>query len=86
MPDSTIFLHKDQDYINEDRFKRFYCCLGPLNKGFHEGCMLFIGLDGFFLRGPYGGQLFAIVGVDANNGIYPLAWAVVEKECKSSGL
>ncbi|KAL8155122.1 hypothetical protein AgCh_000496 [Apium graveolens] len=37
-----------------------------------------IGLDGCHLKGPYRGHLLAAVGVDANDGMYPIAWAIVE--------
>ena len=43
-------------------------------------------MDGCFLKGPFPGQLFNAVGIDANNSIYPFAYAVVEKETKSSWL
>ncbi|XP_074337149.1 uncharacterized protein LOC141674321 [Apium graveolens] len=43
-----------------------------------------VGLDGCHLKGPFGGQLLATVGVDANNGMYPIAWAVVESETTES--
>ncbi|GJQ98807.1 hypothetical protein Tco_0521792 [Tanacetum coccineum] len=39
-----------------------------------------LGLDGAFMKGPYPGQLLTAIGLDANNGIYPLAYAIVEKE------
>ncbi|GKF33359.1 mutator type transposase, partial [Tanacetum coccineum] len=45
-----------------------------------------MGLDGCFLSGPYPGQILTAVGVDPNNGIYPLAYAVVESETKESWL
>lgn len=51
MPDSTVFLKKDGDIEEEDRFKRFYMCLGPLKKGFNEFCRPFICLDACFLKG-----------------------------------
>lgn len=39
-----------------------------------------MGLDDYFLKGPYGGQLLTAVGVDPNNGMWPVAWAIVESE------
>ncbi|GJU66133.1 mutator type transposase [Tanacetum coccineum] len=45
---------------------------------------IFLVLDGCFLSGPYPGQILTAVGVDPNNGIYPLAYAVVESESKDS--
>ncbi|KAH1040120.1 hypothetical protein J1N35_041863 [Gossypium stocksii] len=48
------------------------------------GCSGIIRLDGYWLKGYYGGHLFATVGVDANDCIYPVAFAVVESENKHS--
>nr|GEV43957.1 hypothetical protein [Tanacetum cinerariifolium] len=36
--------------------------------------------DGAFMRGQYPGQMLTAVGVDANNGIYPVAYGIVESE------
>ncbi|KAI3778357.1 hypothetical protein L2E82_07596 [Cichorium intybus] len=36
------------------------------------------------MKGPYPGQVLSAVGLDGNNGIYPLAYAIVEAETKSS--
>lgn len=43
-----------------------------------------VGLDGCFLKGPFGGQLLTAVSIDGNHGLYTLAMAVVEAECKDS--
>ncbi|GKA59125.1 mutator type transposase [Tanacetum coccineum] len=43
-----------------------------------------LGLDGAFMKGPFPGQVLVAVGLDSNNGIYPLAYALVEAESKSS--
>ncbi|KAL4302105.1 hypothetical protein GQ457_10G017080 [Hibiscus cannabinus] len=42
--------------------------------------MPIISLDGCFLKGPYIGWLLAAVGIDANDGIYPIAYAIVESD------
>jgi len=39
-----------------------------------------IGLDGCFLKERIKGQLLVALGRDANNAIYPIAWAVVKVE------
>lgn len=65
-------------------FKRVYVCLGPLKAGFKACKREILGLDGAFMKGPYPGQVLTAVGVDANNGIYPLAYAVVEAETTNS--
>ncbi|XP_022031576.1 uncharacterized protein LOC110932556 [Helianthus annuus] len=36
------------------------------------------------MKGPYPGQILTSVGIDSNNGIYPLAYALVESENTSS--
>jgi len=81
MPNSTLRVHKEE-VEGVQQFKRLYCCLGPLKDGFKKGCRPFIGVDGCFLKGPFPGQLLSAVGIDANNGMYPFAYAVVEKEIK----
>ncbi|KAI8535441.1 hypothetical protein RHMOL_Rhmol10G0174400 [Rhododendron molle] len=54
------------------------------SKGFIEGCRPIIGVDGCHLKGPHGGQLLAAVGIDGNNQIYPVAYAMVEVEEEAS--
>ncbi|XP_038713473.1 uncharacterized protein LOC120007349 [Tripterygium wilfordii] len=61
-------------------FKRAYMCLAPLRDGFLVGCRPLIGLDGCFLKTSYGGQLLTAISQDGANGIFPIAWAVVERE------
>jgi len=43
-----------------------------------------IGVDGCFFKGACNGELLCALGRDANNQIYPIAWAVVEKETEDS--
>ena len=63
------------------RFKRIYICFESLKKAFKAGKRDFLGLDGAFMKGPYPGQILTTVGIDSNNGTYPLAWAIVEADC-----
>nr|XP_028956330.1 uncharacterized protein LOC114824095 [Malus domestica] len=65
-------------------FRRMYVCLEACKKGFLEGCRHVIGVDGCHLKGPYTGQILTAVGVDGNNGMFPIAYAIVEIENKSS--
>nr|KAJ0185876.1 hypothetical protein LSAT_V11C900488930 [Lactuca sativa] len=46
------------------QFKRIYVCLGPLKKGFKAG--------------TFPGQILSTVGVDSNNGTYPLAMLLLK--------
>ncbi|KAL4579102.1 hypothetical protein LXL04_015237 [Taraxacum kok-saghyz] len=86
-PDTTVKIevYSDANPSSLSRqFKRIYVCLGPLKKGF-KACMRdLLGLDGAFMKGPFPGQILTAVGMDSNNGIYPLAYAIVEAENKSS--
>lgn len=61
-------------------FKGMYVCFTAMKEGFSEGCRKCIGLDGCFLKGVFKGQILAAVVKNANNQIYPLAWAVVHNE------
>ena len=81
-----IEVERDTDLLEEETrvFKRIYVCLGPLKRGFKECGRDLLGLDGAFMKGPYPGQLLTAVGLDGNNGIYPVAYAIVEKETTSS--
>ncbi|XP_042481118.1 uncharacterized protein LOC122061736 [Macadamia integrifolia] len=67
-------------------FKRCFVCYEASKRGFLNGCRPFIGLDGCHLKGKFEGTLLAAISVDGNNGLFPLAYAVVESECKDSWL
>ncbi|XP_039139366.1 uncharacterized protein LOC120276748 isoform X2 [Dioscorea cayenensis subsp. rotundata] len=54
------------------------------DEGVFQSCRNLVSLDGCFLKGTYGGQLLTAVGIDANDCIYPIAWAVVNKENKEN--
>ncbi|CAL8086395.1 unnamed protein product [Prunus armeniaca] len=49
-----------------------------------KGCRPLIGINSCHLKGPYTGQVLTTVGVDGNNGLYLVAYTVVEVESKSS--
>ncbi|XP_076903562.1 uncharacterized protein LOC143558643 [Bidens hawaiensis] len=80
---TTVHLEVERctDPTSETRtFKRIYVCLGPLKQGFKAIGRDLLGLDGAFLKSAWPGQLLTAVGLDPNNGYYPLAYAVVEAE------
>ncbi|KAK9938089.1 hypothetical protein M0R45_014848 [Rubus argutus] len=58
-------------------FQRMYICYAALREGFLLGCRHVIGLDGCFLKGPYKDQILSVVGIDANNGMFPIAFAII---------
>ncbi|GJW26525.1 putative transposase, mutator type, MULE transposase domain protein [Tanacetum coccineum] len=65
-------------------FQRIYVCLRALKLGFRACKRDLLGFDDAFMKGPFPGQVLVAVGLDSNNGIYPLAYALVEAETKSS--
>lgn len=84
-PGSTIKMMCDSQQEGQNaQFQRLYVCMDACKKGFKAGCRRIIGLDGCFVKGPHRGQLLAAVGIDPNNAIYPIAFAVVESECFDS--
>ncbi|XP_022875710.1 uncharacterized protein LOC111394175 [Olea europaea var. sylvestris] len=65
-------------------FKRLYICIGACKEGFKAGCRPVVWLDGCFLKSADGGQLLAAVGIDGENCMFSLAWAVVDAENKTN--
>ena len=45
-----------------------------------NGCRSFIVIDECHLKGPYRGVLLLVVGLDVNNGFFPVMYTVVEAE------
>ncbi|WVZ21257.1 hypothetical protein V8G54_008579 [Vigna mungo] len=66
------------------RFGSFYMCLEGCKQGFLGSCRPFIGVDGCHLKTTYGGQLLVAVGRDPDDQYFPLAFVVVENECKET--
>ncbi|GKV02407.1 hypothetical protein SLEP1_g14844 [Rubroshorea leprosula] len=59
-------------------FLRIYICFSAMKLGFVAGCRHVIGLNGALLKRAFKGVLLVAVSRDANNQMYPLAWAAVE--------
>ncbi|XP_058764112.1 uncharacterized protein LOC131637534 [Vicia villosa] len=66
------------------KFERCYMCFDGTKRAFKNGCRPFIGLDGCHLKNKYGGILLIAVSRDANDQYLPLAFGVVETECRDS--
>jgi hypothetical protein len=82
-PGSTIIIMKEPN-VEPPVFQRMYIALDACKKGFTAGCRKVVGLDGCFFKGATNGELLCALGRDANNQMYPIAWAVVEKENNAS--
>ncbi|GJR80452.1 mutator type transposase [Tanacetum coccineum] len=86
-PSTTVRIDVQQEPNPESMtrtFRRVYLCLGVLKQGFRACGGEILRLHGCFMSGPWPSQILIAVGVDANNGIYPVAYAIVEAESKAS--
>ena len=80
-PDSLYFINwKDKGPGKNPSFKRCQICIGAATSAFKEHCRPFIGIDACHLKGPYKGILITAMGLDDNNGQYPLAYGVAPQE------
>ncbi|CAL2257064.1 unnamed protein product [Prunus armeniaca] len=52
--------------------------LEATKKGFIDALRLVVGLDACHIKGQHPRQLLSVVGVDPNNGMHPIAYAVAE--------
>ena len=65
-------------------FQRMFVSFkGPM-KGLLSWCRPVICIDGSFMKTFLGGCLLAAIGMDGNNQMFPIAWAIVEGENNDS--
>ena len=82
---SRVILQTEiEDENAQPKFKRMYIRYNTQKLGFLGGCRPIIGLDGCHLKGRFGGQILSAITRDANDNIFPVAFAVVEQENKYS--
>lgn len=81
-PGSHVQVYLEPQPDNTVVFDKMYVSFKGVVDGWLHGCRKVIGVDGCFLKGICKGELLSAVGRDANNHIYPLAWAVVNVENK----
>ncbi|KAK8707728.1 hypothetical protein V6N13_058781 [Hibiscus sabdariffa] len=58
-------------------FQMMYVCLQSCKNGFIQGCRRIICVDDCYSKGYFQGYLLAAAGIDANDDIYPIAYAIV---------
>ncbi|XP_068667709.1 uncharacterized protein [Aristolochia californica] len=68
-----------EEFGHERMFKRVFLAFGPSIAGF-QYCRPLISVDGTHLYGKYPGTLLIATTLDGNDGIFPLAFAIVEIE------
>ncbi|XP_077215787.1 putative protein FAR1-RELATED SEQUENCE 10 [Tasmannia lanceolata] len=78
-----VFRHRDLRPRGDDKFARLFWTFGPCLHSFRTLRPIVL-MDGTHLRGKYLGILLIAIGVDSNNGLYPLEFGVVEKENEDS--
>ncbi|XP_023754652.2 uncharacterized protein LOC111903098 [Lactuca sativa] len=83
-PGSTVKIDVTTMPDGKNYFSKFYVCFEGLKQGWRGSCRRVINLDGCFLKGLCTGELIIAVGRDANNHIFPIAWAVVCVENKEN--
>ena len=80
----TLTVHVNTDVEDSPKFEWFFVSFRAMQTGFVKGCRPLIGLDGCHLSSAYGGVLLSACAMDADNGIFPLAYCVVESENTNS--
>ncbi|XP_010463251.1 PREDICTED: uncharacterized protein LOC104743919 [Camelina sativa] len=68
----------------KQQFDKFYICFDASRRKWKSCCRPIIELDGSFLKWELKGEILAAVGRDADNRIYPIAWAIVRVEDNDS--
>ncbi|XP_059276262.1 uncharacterized protein LOC132030584 [Lycium ferocissimum] len=64
----------------DSSFHRLFIAFHASISGFQQVCRPLIFLDSTLLYAKYQGTLLAAVGVDGNDGVFPVAFAVVDEE------
>ncbi|KAM5572986.1 hypothetical protein ABKV19_012833 [Rosa sericea] len=81
-PDSRIAIEFHRE---THRFQRMFVTYGAWMKGF-QSCRPILFIDATFITNKYKGQIIAASAKDANQGLYPVAYAIVDSENESNSL
>ncbi|XP_019178180.1 PREDICTED: uncharacterized protein LOC109173406 [Ipomoea nil] len=76
-----VKLSDNVELCGGNRFLRLYMCWDGYRQGF-KFCRPILGVDGTHLKSGIGGLILTAVGLDANDSIFPVAYAIVEGETK----
>lgn len=79
----VVWRSEDGPSAHTSQFLRVFWSFGPSIEGF-PSCRPVISIDGTHLYGKYRGTMLVAVGVDANDQLFPLAFAIVEGENNDS--
>ncbi|XP_077242414.1 protein FAR1-RELATED SEQUENCE 5-like [Tasmannia lanceolata] len=79
-----VFRARDLRPKGDDTFVRMFWTFGPCIRSFNRTLRPLVLVDGTHLCGKYHGVLLIVCGVDGNNGLFPLAFEIVENENEDS--
>ncbi|XP_026384000.1 uncharacterized protein LOC113279520 [Papaver somniferum] len=68
----------------DNRFESVIVAYDAQIKGFLHGCRLVIGLDGAHLNGKLGGVMLSAVGIDGQNGVFPICVMICMSETEEN--
>ncbi|PKA55811.1 ubiquitin-conjugating enzyme E2 S [Apostasia shenzhenica] len=71
---------------SENRFQRLFISFSASIHGFLHGCLPLIGLGGIQLKSKYLGTLLSVTSFDADGGLFPVAFSIVDVESDESWL
>jgi len=77
--DSSAFIQQDGVF-----FQRMYVSLAGCKEGLLDACRPMICVNACFMKGKWSGQLHAVVAWDANDDIYPIAYAICKAEIRDT--
>ena len=81
---STHVVTNEQYPMGRKCLKSVYWSYDACKRGWLQGCMPIIFVDGCHMKTKYKGVLLTVVGIDPNDCIFPLAMGWVEVECTSA--
>jgi hypothetical protein len=64
----------------EHSSKECTICLEACKRGFQSDCRPILFLDACHLKGEYGWQILCVTGLDGNDNMFSIAYAVTEAE------
>lgn len=76
--------HVDVMLETNKAFLRMFVNLNASIDRFKSGCRSFIGLNLYHLRSMYLGIMLSASASDGNNGLFPVAFAIVEGESRNT--
>ncbi|XP_038693778.1 uncharacterized protein LOC119991504 [Tripterygium wilfordii] len=82
-PGSIVNLNYKECVNGVATFGRVFWAFRPSIEGFHF-CRPLISIDGTHLYGKYKGKLLIAVAFDADNGLFPLCYAIVDEESSNN--